>query len=79
MSTIGVMGKSSESLLLMLDELTLDKPTKDYVVRKVMNIAIRSTYYIFCCRKPWSNPDLLDFDLSNIYTCPFCDCILAIY
>ena len=62
MSAIGIMGKSSESLLLMLDELNLDKPTQNYLIRKVMNIAITCTYYIFCCRnKPWSNPDLLDF------------------
>ena len=61
-STIGIMGKSSESLLLMLDDLTVDKPTQNYLIRKVMNIAIRCTYYIFCCRnKPWSNPNLLDF------------------
>ena len=62
MSTVSIMGKSSESLLLMLDDLNLDKPTQNYVIRKVMNIAIRCTYYIFCCRnKPWSKPDLLDF------------------
>ena len=62
MSTIGIMGKSSESLLLMLDDLNLDKPTQNYLIRKVMNIAIRCTYYIFCCcNKPWSNPNLLDF------------------
>ena len=62
MSAIDIMGKSSESLLLMLDDLNLDKPTQNYLIRKVMNIAIRCTYYIFCCQnKPWSNPDLLDF------------------
>ena len=46
MSAIGIMGKYSESVLLMLDELNLDKPTKNYVMRKVMNIVIRCTYYI---------------------------------
>ena len=62
MSTIRIIDKSSESLLLMLDDLNLDKPTQNYVIKKVMNIAITCTYCIFCCRnKPWSNPDLLDF------------------
>ena len=62
MSTIGITGKSSESLLLMLDDLNLDKHTQNYLIRKVMNIATRCTYYIFCCpNKPWSNPNLLDF------------------
>ena len=62
MSTIGIMGKSSESLLIMLDNFNLDTPIQHYVIRKVMKIAIRCTYYFFCCRnKPWSYPDLLDF------------------
>ena len=29
---------------------------------KIMNIAIRSTYFIFCRRnKDWTDPDLMDF------------------
>ena len=40
MSAIGSMGKSTESLLLMLDDLNLDKNTQNYLIRKVMNIAI---------------------------------------
>ena len=46
----------------MLDDLNLDKPAQNYVIRKDMNIAIRCTYYVFCRRnKPWNNPALLDF------------------
>ena len=66
------MGKSSESLLLMLDDLNLDKPTQNYDIRKVMNIAIRCTYYIFCRRnKPGTILIYWTFDLFNIYICPF--------
>ena len=62
MSTIGIMGKSSESLLLMLDDLNWDTPTQNHINRKVMNIAIRCTYYVFCRGiEPWNNPDLLHF------------------
>ena len=50
MSTIVIIGNSSESLLLMLDDFDLDKPAQNYVIRKVMNIAIRCTYYVFCRR-----------------------------
>ena len=58
----GIMGNSFESLLLMLDDLNLDKPVQNYVIGKVMNITIRCTYYVFCRRnKPWNNPDFLDF------------------
>ena len=70
MNAIGIMGKSSESLLLMVDDLHTEKSAQNYIIKKVMNIIIRSTYYFFCCRnKPWNNPDLLDFDLVIIYTC----------
>ena len=44
MSTIGIMGKSAESLLLMLHDLNLDKAIQNHVTRKVMSIAIRCTY-----------------------------------
>ena len=62
MSTLGIMGRSSESLLLMLEDLKLDKNAQKHIVRKIINIAIRCSYYDFCHRnKPWTNPDLLDF------------------
>ena len=62
MSTLGIMGKSSESLFLMLDELKFDKTVQKHIIRKTMNIAIRCSYYVFCRRnKVWNNPDLLDF------------------
>ena len=64
MNTIGVMCRCSESLLLMLDNLNLDTPTENHIIRKVMNMAIRCTYYVFCHRnKLWNNPDSLG--------CPF--------
>ena len=56
------LSKQSLSLLLMLDDLNLDKPTQNCVIGKVMNIATRCTNYVFCRRnRPWNNPDLLDF------------------
>ena len=62
MSTLGIMGKSSESLLLMFDDLKLDKTAQKHVIKKITNIAIRSSYYNFCRRnKSWANPDLMDF------------------
>jgi hypothetical protein len=44
----------------MLGNVVLDKNYQTYCVRKMMTIAIWSTYYIFCCRnKEWESPDLL--------------------
>ena len=67
MSAIGIMGKSSESLLLMLEDLHIEKFAQNYVTKKGMNKVIRRTNYVFCCRnKPWKNPDLLN--LVTTYT-----------
>ena len=71
------MGRSPESLLLMLEDLNLDKPTQNHVIRKVMNIAIRCTYYVFCRRNNHGTIRICwTSDLFNIYTCPFYDDIV---
>ena len=62
MSALGIMGKSSDSLITMLDDLRFDKIASNIIMKKLMNIAIRCTYYVFCCRnKSWANPEPLDF------------------
>ena len=62
MSALGLMGKSSDSLITMLDDLKFDKTASNIIIKKLMNIAIRCTYYVFSCRnKSWTNPELLDF------------------
>ena len=62
MSALGVFDKSCESLTKMLKDLDIEVPIQRRLLWKVMNIAIRSTYYIFCRRnKDWTDPDLMDF------------------
>ena len=62
MSALGIMGKSSNSLVTTLDDLKFDKTASNIIMKKLMNIAIRCTYYVFCCRnKSWTNPELLEF------------------
>ena len=62
MSALGVFDKSCESLTKMLKDLDIEVPIQRRLLSKVMNIAIRSTYYIFCRRnKDWTDPDLMDF------------------
>ena len=63
MSTLGLLGKSSDSLLF-LEGVKFDRPSSKYkyIVKKIMNIAIRCSYFVFCLRnKPWTNPALLEF------------------
>ena len=60
-SSLGVFSKECHSFLDMLNDLGLDKRHQYFAIRKIMSIAIRTTYYIFCCRdKDWLNPELLN-------------------
>ena len=68
MSALGVLESSCDSLFNLLKSLDLPEIHQKRLVSKVMAIAIRSTYYIFCRRnKDWTDPDLMDF-LVNILT-----------
>ena len=60
MGGIGVIGSESKNLRKMFIDLGLSTDESDYLVRKVINVCLRSTYYIFCRRnKQWEGPSLL--------------------
>ena len=62
LSSLGVFAKECDTFLGMLDNFGFNDAHKLYCVRNMMKIAIRTSYYIFCCRnKPWENPKLLTF------------------
>ena len=57
---LGIFAHECSSFLDMLENVGLDKNHQIFCIRKMMTTAIRSTYYIFCCRnKDWENPELL--------------------
>ena len=59
-SSLGVFSKECDAFLDVLNDLRFDDRHRKYCIGKIMSIAIRSTYYIFCCRnKDWSTPELL--------------------
>ena len=61
-SALGVFDKESVAFIDMLERINLDNKHAKYIIKKIISIAIRSTYYIFCCRnKEWTNPDLMKF------------------
>ena len=61
-SALGVFNKESPTFLKMLEDMHVDMTVTKYLIKRIINIAIRSTYYIFCCRnKEWTKPDLLRF------------------
>ena len=46
----------------MLNRLDISENQTKYCIKKIINICIRSTYYVFCCRdKEWTDPDLMKF------------------
>ena len=61
-SALGVFDKESADFLNMLERMGLDDSHVKFVIKKIFSIAIRSTYYIFCCRNnEWTHPELMKF------------------
>ncbi|CAB3995187.1 Hypothetical predicted protein, partial [Paramuricea clavata] len=61
-SSLGVFSHPSLDFTEMLKDLKFDKQRRKYYVRKIINICIRSSYYIFCKRnKEWDNPQLMSY------------------
>ena len=61
-SSLGVFAKECLTFMDMLNDLGFDKKHQKYCFKRMTTIAIRTTYYIFCCRnKEWSKPELLTF------------------
>ena len=61
-SALGVFDNESAAFIDMLEGLDVNKNHVSYYIKKIITIAIRSTYYIFCCRnKEWTKPGLIKF------------------
>ena len=62
MSSLGVFSDECSTFLDMMNDIGIDKKQQRYIIKKMINIAIRATYYIFCCRNNnWDSPDLMQF------------------
>ena len=63
MSSLGVFSDECSTFLEMMNDIGIDKKQQRYIIKKMINIAIRAKYYIFCCRnRNWDSPDLCNFD-----------------
>ena len=61
-SSVGTIAKESKSLIDMLEKIGLNDNEINVTLKKLINITIRSTYFIFCKRdSEWPNSDLLTF------------------
>ena len=62
MGAAGIIGKRAKNLKNAFDKLGIKENETDFILKKIINVCIRSTYYIFCKRnKEWDNPDLLSW------------------
>ena len=62
LSCLGIYDQSCTKFMDMCNDLKFDSRHQKYIISKITNISIRTTYYIFCCRnKSWTSPDLLSF------------------
>ena len=61
-SSLGIFGLSCSSFIDMCNALDISENHLRFMISKVSNLTIRTTYYIFCRRnKSWNNPELLKF------------------
>ena len=68
MSSLGVFSDECSTFLDMMNDIGIDKKQQLYIIKKMINIAIRATYYIFCCRnRNWDSPDLMQFWFSFLF------------
>ena len=59
---LGVFSDECSTFVDMMNDIGIDKKQQRYIIKKMINIAIRVTYYIFCCRnRNWDSPDLMQF------------------
>ena len=62
MSSFGVFFDECSTFLDMMNDIGIDKKQQLYIIKKMINIAIRATYYIFCYRnRNWDRTDLMQF------------------
>ena len=73
MSSLGVFSDECSTFLEMMNDIGIDKKQQRYIIKKMINIAIGATYYIFCCwNRNWDSPDLMQFWYMYVHTFGFC-------
>ena len=56
----GVFSNECSTFLEMMNDIGIDKTQQHYIIKKMISLAIRATYFIFCRRnKTWDSPDLI--------------------
>ena len=62
MGALGTFGHSCKKFKTIFAEIGLSKEEVSYLLQKIINITIRTTYYIFCKRNvAWERPELMSW------------------
>ena len=61
-SSLGVFSDECSTVLDMVNDIGIDKKQQLHIIKKMINIVIRATYYTFCCgNRNWDSPVLMQF------------------
>ena len=67
-SSLGVFSDECSTVLDMVNDIGIDKKQQLHIIKKMINIVIRATYYTFCCRnRNWDSPVLMQFWFSFLF------------
>ena len=68
MSSFGVFSNECSPFSDMINDIVINKKQQLYIIKKMINIAIGVTYYIFCCRnRDWESTDVMQFSFSFLF------------
>ena len=61
-SSLGVFSDECSTVFDMVNDIGIDKKQQLHIIKKMINIVIRATYYTFCCgNRNWDSPVLMQF------------------
>ena len=61
-SSLGVFSNEYSTFSDMINDTGIDKKQQLYKIKKMIDITIRATHYIFCGRnRNWDSPDVMQF------------------
>ena len=62
MSSLGLFDKSSSCFIDMIKDFEMTTEQTNFIIKGIINVAIRISYFIFCCRnKEWCNPKHMNY------------------
>ena len=62
MGAIGIIGEHAKNIKSTFLDIGVEKTEANFIINRIINVCIRTTYYIFCKRnQQWDNPELLSW------------------